>query len=348
MSGAEGPFRGPLFLIGMPRSGTKLLRGLLNQRGAVHIPDLETEFLPFWVRSWERFGDLADRGAFHAFYEEMTVLPYFTYQREEGIPVLSEADWYAGCRAFTPAGVFEALIRHDTEVGPESLGIWGDKSPSYIHHIPLLREIFPNARFIHIIRDVRDHCLSMQKTWGKNPIRAAQRWVDGVATARRDAAALGSAALEIRYEDLLATPALVLKRCCALLEIPFDPAMLELRRATENLGDARGIKGLKKDNAGKWRTAMDPRLRARVERVAADVLRALDYPVDHVGPAVRVPAPELLLYQAADAIALVRSEVARHGVLGAIDFHWKLFRINGNRARNRRGRPACPSRRGAV
>jgi hypothetical protein len=44
---------GPLFIIGMPRSGTKLLRGLLEQHPRVRVPTIETEFFPFLVR-WAR------------------------------------------------------------------------------------------------------------------------------------------------------------------------------------------------------------------------------------------------------------------------------------------------------
>ena len=60
-------FHGPLFVVGMPRSGTKLLRGLLNEHSRIGIPLNETEFLPHWLRSWSAFGDLSSRTAFDAF-----------------------------------------------------------------------------------------------------------------------------------------------------------------------------------------------------------------------------------------------------------------------------------------
>ena len=49
-SGPPPSWEGPLFIVGMPRSGTKLLRGLLNQHPRIRIPDFETEFAPFLVR----------------------------------------------------------------------------------------------------------------------------------------------------------------------------------------------------------------------------------------------------------------------------------------------------------
>lgn len=324
-------FRGPLFLVGMPRSGTKLLRTLLNRSPYVGIPEVETEFLPFLAARWDRWGDLRDPARFSAFYAEVTRLPYFLTTREYTGRIIAERDWYAASGGFSVAEVFEALLRHDTDTPPGSDRVWGDKSPSYIGHIPLIRRLYPGARFIHIVRDVRDHVLSMKKAWNKHPIRAAQRWVDGVEAARRDAAAIPGAYVELRYEDLIAEPEPLLRRCCALLEIPFDPAMLDPGRVTENLGDAVGVRGLKRDNAGKWRERMDPALLARVEAIAGPVLRSLGYPVQHAGPAQRVPDWELRLYQAWDAVGLIRGEVEARGLVEAIRFRIDTWRVSGNR-----------------
>ena len=64
-------FQGPLFVVGMPRSGTKLLRGLLNEHSRIGIPLNETEFLPHWLRSWTERGDLSEPAAFERFYAEV-------------------------------------------------------------------------------------------------------------------------------------------------------------------------------------------------------------------------------------------------------------------------------------
>ena len=58
-------FHGPLFIIGMPRSGTKLLRGLLNQHPQIGIPLSETEFLPWLVKCFPDYGDISGRDAYH-------------------------------------------------------------------------------------------------------------------------------------------------------------------------------------------------------------------------------------------------------------------------------------------
>ena len=80
------------------------------------------------------------------------------------------------------------LIRHDANV-PEG-GIWGDKSPSHLHHIESIRAIYPSTKFIHLIRDARDYVL-----FGKGFERkaaAAQRWNDAILLAKAEGERLGT------------------------------------------------------------------------------------------------------------------------------------------------------------
>jgi hypothetical protein len=158
----------------MPRSGTKLLRDLLNNHPAIGIPAAETEFLPDWAQRWPEFGDLSDRATFQAFAERQAGSPYFVYLREEQGHQLNIDAWYAACLGFGTAAVFEALIRTDA-ASPRGGGrIWGDKSPGYVQHIALLNRLWPACRVIHIVRDVRDYALSIDQAWGKDRLRAAQ------------------------------------------------------------------------------------------------------------------------------------------------------------------------------
>lgn len=332
MSPPRPRFRGPLFLVGLPRSGTKLLRGLLSQNPEIRLPPIETELLPYWARRWTRWGDLSQRQAFHDFYAEVIGLPYFTYLSGR---VISEATWYAHAAPYTLASVFEALVRHDLGLPADSDLIWGDKSPSYVRHLPLIKSLYPQARVIHILRDVRDYALSIQKAWRKNPLRAAQRWVDGIGAARRDAASFAEDYLEVRYEDLLDAPEAVLRRCCAFVERPYDPAMMRLSKSEEKRGDAKGALDLKRDNQQKWREQMSPALRAQIEAISADVLRSAGYPVEHTGPVVRVPPAKMLALQGIDGLGLVRAEVQQRGVLGAVRYRWDTYRVSGNRRRNK-------------
>ena len=219
------PFDGPLFLVGMPRSGTKLLKDLLNNHPAIGIPDAETEFLPDWALRWPEFGDLSDRATFGAFAEGLRGSPYFVYLREERHQEMNVDGWYTRCRDFSLPGVFEALIRTDAGAERGSGRIWGDKSPGYVQHIGLINRLWPQSKVIHIVRDVRDYALSIEAAWGKDKLRAAQRWVDRITRLELDAGQLGPQRfIELRYEDLVRDPAPALKRLCAFLGLPWVEA----------------------------------------------------------------------------------------------------------------------------
>ena len=63
--------------------------------------------------------------------------------------------------------IFEYIFRTFAAKKDYHKSIWGDKTPGYLLHDELLMQIFPSAKFIHIIRDPRDYVLSVNHTWGK-------------------------------------------------------------------------------------------------------------------------------------------------------------------------------------
>jgi hypothetical protein len=317
-------FTGPLFIIGMPRSGTKLLLGLLGRHPRIGLPRFETEFLPWLARRFGRFGDLRERRRFEEFCAAMQGQGYFRYRREH-VGAVDPGQWHAACADYSAAGVFEALMRIDGDAPRGSGRIWGDKSPSYIDDLPLLKALYPAAKFVHIVRDVRDYCLSIRKAWGKDMLRAAQRWTDDVRRARADGAALGADYLELRYEDLLADTERELRRVCAFLGIEFQPDMLTLARPTENLGDTRGESRIVATNTNKWRR-MPPATLARVEEIAGELLRECGYDLAlPPRPARRLSRLEMRLAQLRDAWNLARADHNRWGFWRTALFHLRYY-----------------------
>ena len=326
-------FEGPLFVVGMPRSGTKLLRDLLNQHPQIGIPAAESEFLADWARRWPSFGDLSRPDAFRSFAQRVSGSAYFVFLAEEQGQRVDVAMWHATCRDYSLAGVFEALMRLDGGVGPDGPGVWGDKSPGYILRIPLLDQLFPAGRVIHIVRDCRDYAVSIRKAWGKDPLRAAQRWHDRVSLAQSDGQHLGPQRyLELRYEDLLGDPEATLRRAAAFVGADYDPAMITLDRPSENLGDARGQARIVRSNAEKWRD-MDPALRGHIEAIAGETLTALGYPVSHRGRPDRLTPTRMLAGQVLDGIRLLQGDMTERGVVGALRFRGRIFRETGRRER---------------
>ena len=321
----SAPFRGPLFVVGMPRSGTKLLRDLLNRHPRIGIPRVETEFLPYWIESWAKFGDLSDRDRFAAFYKQLQGTPYFRYQSADSNPI-DETHWFESCESFSPEAVFEALVRHDGGADADSDGVWGDKSPSYIRHIEGLADRFPSARFVHIVRDARDYCLSIRNAWNKNMLRAAQRWADDVQSALDAAEAMGDRVLLTRYEDLLDNAEVELTRICEHLGLPFLPEMTQLAQTAENLGDTAGATEIVASNQAKYRDALSPKQIFGIERISCEGLRRLDYPVAYSDEAQHLTTGQMQFYRFTDGFNLLWSDLKRGDLWSRIGLRWRHSR----------------------
>lgn len=263
-------FSGPIFVLGKARSGTKLLLAILNEHPLIAFPKRETEFLPYWVRTWPKYGNLAERPNFSRFYKQMMSLPYFYYLRKKEPPVIREETWFNQCIRFTPEGVFEALIKHDAGItnNENPKIIWGDKSPSYIHHLPMLARLFPGATFVHIVRDVRDVCLSLNRAWGINMLRAAQRWADDMAAIRDDAKALGDRYHEVKYEKLLENPRNEVAEICRMIGVDYTSSMLEFSQSLEDREDAKGRLGILQNNREKYRSYLNQETLHKIEAIA--------------------------------------------------------------------------------
>ncbi len=306
----------------MPRSGTKLLRGILNNHPEIAFPSFETEFLPYLVNKWGK-QPLENYAIFFQFYKDVIKLPYFYYMRENN-RLIQPQKWYCSCRSYSPADVFEALIRHDTNAGR----IWGDKSPGYIQLIPLIKKLFPNAKLIHIIRDVRDCCLSVNHAWGKNMIRAAQRWTDNISLSKKDAAFFSKDYLEIKYENLIETPEESIKIICSFLNLEYTKQILILTQPTEEIGAAKGKDIILSDNKKKYLSRMDSSVKNQIEQLCAEVLIDLNYPCDYRGDARRLHATTLFFFKIMDGIQLIRFRMEEMGILNSI-----LFYLNGQKQR---------------
>jgi hypothetical protein len=323
-------YRGPLFIVGMPRSGTKLLRGIINGHPCVSIPEIETEFLPYWVKKWETFGDISDEHQFQQFYRSCQGLPFFVYLKDANKHI-DVKSWYKQCRNFGPAGVFEALVRTYLGLTDDDAVIWGDKSPSYLTHLQLLKQLYPQARFIHIIRDVRDHCLSINKAWGKNVLRAAQRWSDDVAVSRTIGSTFGDNYLEIRYEDLLDDTAEIVGQVCHHLGISYHDELLDFPGSTENLGGAKGKRGIVGDNIGKYKIAFDSRTIMKIEIIAGKTLTASGYDCDYSDEPIRLGPLRLRYFQILDGVNLFIFSAKERGFIAALRFVIRYFAVSGNR-----------------
>ena len=289
------------FVVGAPRSGTTLLRLMLDAHPELAIPP-ETYFVPKAAKQWRRIERLRQRSANprERFYEAVTGhtrWPDFHMDADVFRRRLEEE---------RPQDVGEA-VRIFYRLYAERAGKprWGDKTPFYVRRMAIIQEILPEARFIHIIRDGRDLTLSIKGLWfGPNSIdEAAEFWTSRIEEGRRQAPELAHY-MELRYEDLLEQPEVELRRICEFVDLPFDDQMLHYhehvdeRLAPETPPEeiapdgrvvstaerqaimARVSKPPDKTRIGRYRTEMPEGDRERFEALAGPLLEELGYPLD--------------------------------------------------------------------
>jgi len=276
----------PFFIVGAHRSGTTLLRFMLNSHPRLYLPP-ESEFIP------ALFGGAPERPLSRAAARRrLRRIFRLRFAREwmGGPPTLE--DLLPGVDAVMPAQLIDALYTAYCRLhGAER---WGDKTPTYTSHMDLLGRLFPDARFVHLVRDGRDVALSVLATWGDRVhvdlVFAARTWVRRVGDARRSAAAVdGTRYLELRYEDLVSDPARELRAVSRFLGETFHPDMLEPHRmARRSVADGSFHDAVRhpvsSERVARWRSAMSARDLRIFEALAGATLRELGYELAAEGP----------------------------------------------------------------
>ena len=216
--GRGEPAAGPPipFVVGMNRSGTTLLRMMLDSHPELTIPP-ETHFVPDVIQA------MADSGA-----GPEEALAAMQSQREWPDFGFSDEQVLARLRAQRRLSAGTA-VRSFYELYMEEQGKprWGDKTPRYVTKMPMIQRAIPEARFIHVIRDGRDVALSVLDRTVRDLSVAdvAQRWKRKIRRAQRIAPKVRHYT-EVRYEDLITDTEAQLRRICEFIELPWDDSLL--------------------------------------------------------------------------------------------------------------------------
>lgn len=271
----------PFFIVGSARSGTTLLRVILNAHPSVTVPPESRFVTELWsgTSEVEVVGFLSALGRHRQFKSWNLSI--------DAVRAQIQGDDVAYAVAI--AAVYTAYAKR---VGKER---WGDKTPRYVEHIPFLSDLFPDARFVHLVRDGRDVALSYAKVpFGpKTVAKAAALWARRVRTGVSEGRPLGGSRYrEFRYEDLVEEPEGTTRSLCEFLGIDFVPNMMEYtEKAPEFVFDKAKTynpKVLQKPtkSSHSWETEMPPGHEEVFEVVAGDVLDLFGYPRRFPDPSV--------------------------------------------------------------
>jgi len=259
----------PVFIIGASRSGTTLLQRLL-----LDLPDIaggqETHFFSEfvdWLPSYRNLRD-ADR-----------CTGFACYATEQELVQMIRNTW-------------RDLLLRVLEANP-SAKILLEKTPDHARHVQDIKQVFPGARFIHVIRDGRDVALSLNRAyrdgWGKHwapwtQVSALCKWRRTVEAGLMASAFGPSSYLEVRFEALRADPVATVSQVAGFLGL----SSLAAADTSKDFGtedapwfgmdnpEPEGFIG--KGTVFGWRRSLSPWRKFMAWQLVGDLLGDLGYP----------------------------------------------------------------------
>lgn len=272
----------PIFIIGTERSGTNLLRLILNCHASIavphppHIMKLFTPLVPL-------YGNLAIDSNFRRLINDVCrMVELHTYPWElkpDRERIFAEAD------ARELICIYLAV--HDQYLQFIGKNRWCCKSTFMIDHVADIIRFRPDARFIFMVRDGRDVAVSAKRSIFNHyhVYYTAKRWQREQALGLQWLAKLpANQIMLLKYEELLSSPADTVRKLCDFLQEPYSDTMLEYHRHSEarksgslSLSWQNTAKPLLTNNQGKFHNALKSEEIYLFETIAANELTALGY-----------------------------------------------------------------------
>ena len=221
------------FIIGRGRSGTTLLRCVLNAHPRLAVAP-EALFIMNLYREYAKV-EHWDRGHLLSFYDDLWLeqrLNSWQLDKErlrgDLLACGTDARFADLCKV--------VYANFASRLGKDDVALLGDKNPIYCLLLPELISLFPDAKFIHTVRDYRDNILSYKEVkFDTNSTSAlAYRWKKYNQEVLKASERHPQRFLLLRYEDLLTAPEYQLQRICRFLVVDFEPAMLDFYKAQPN------------------------------------------------------------------------------------------------------------------
>jgi hypothetical protein len=248
------------FLVGVRRSGTNWLRRIVDAHPDAAVIPGETYLLSHGIRPLQERVQHGLRGS-----------------ARTGT-IFVDADRFKDAART----LCDDLLLGHLDGLDDPVRVLGERTPDHVRNLDLVRDIYPDAAVVHIIRDGRDVARSLvSQPWGPQTYReAAEEWVSGIESAREVAPELDRY-LEVGYERLLEDPGRCVPELYDFLGLSTDGDVVE--RALLEAGVPYNVDpAVNRVTTQKWRGGIVGDDLAEVLDVAGPMLDALGY--DTAGP----------------------------------------------------------------
>ena len=273
----------PVFMIGTQRSGSNLLRLMLNQLSDIaspHPPHILERMFPLI----DSYGSLESDENYKKLIDDVCKLVELNPVEWSGVKFdQNEVSLKAKGRSLL--GVYAAI--HDIYSESQGAKTWCCKSLANIKYINKIEEHFENPKYIYLYRDGRDVALSFQKAvvGEKHIFNIANDWAETQKLALNfEKLTDDNRFYSVSYERLTQQPEKTARSLCAFLGADYVPSMLDFHKSSEakNAAKSSNLWGnvtnpIMKNNSAKYVTEMSLSDISIFESVAGDILDALGY-----------------------------------------------------------------------
>jgi hypothetical protein len=263
----------PIFIVGASRSGTSLIRNILNRHPRIAICG-ETHFHHYVYKRRRSFGDLSDLKNRRRLIEEYLALKRLRFITDpHGLTekLLREGASYQA--------LFTSFVKYHSVTGSKQR--WGEKTPQHAFFAETLCEWYPAGTIIHMIRDPRDVVASLQRMpWAPDTVVPnARRWLSYNLAAHRCSSA--PQYLPVRYEALVAHPEQEVARICERLGEEYFPGLLDPQGHEVFPPPVPWTQGalqtITTERLGSWRQQLSPKQVAQIEWIIGPDMDTFGY-----------------------------------------------------------------------
>jgi hypothetical protein len=275
--------------VGSGRSGTTLVQSIFDSHPRLAVTHEAHFVVPMARRRWlyETGGGVDTQRFVGDLYRDLKFRSLGLPRKDVFDAIARAADFADACRA-----VFAVFA---STRGKE---LYGDKTPHFVKHIPLLARLFPETRFVHVVRDGRDAALAFrQRDFGpRSVVDAALYWKRNVERGQAAGRRLGpDRYTEVRYEDLVSEPEPTVRAVCAFLGLEFQAEMLRYYERADAILSTLTHPTIHENlrlpltfGLRDWRRTMTTHESQLFAAAAGGTLRRAGYEVPHVDPSIRV------------------------------------------------------------
>jgi len=296
----------PIFIVGTPRSGTTLLRLILDSHPEIAITP-ESSFLFSTLSLWDGlYPCLTDKRSIEKFIKDLKKLP----QVRNWLLDTCTADMLQKDKKINNLSSFIDAI-FSNYAHSKGKKRWGDKTPKNLYAIDEIIKMFHFAKIVIVIRDCRDVAMSLNKAeFSKiSYISAAKRWQRDANMTKKIIQKYDKQIYLLKYENLLENPNKTIISVLKFLDLPNDPDIME--RYVRHEDDVVHTKStlyrqpLNKNNIYKWKKYMSKRDIIDCEAIAKESMEYFGYEISTKNPTIS--PVKVFLYRVKDYFQLINN-----------------------------------------